>query len=41
MDYEGVKVNAGMNSNGADLSVYYPPVCLIKITGLDSHRISQ
>jgi len=41
MDYEGVKVNAGMNSNGTDLSVCHSTVCLLKITSLDSSIISQ
>jgi len=41
MDYEGVKVNAGMNSNGADLSVYHSTVCLLKITSLYSGSIFQ
>jgi hypothetical protein len=35
MDYEGVKVNAGMNSSGSDLMVYHSTLGLIKITGLD------
>jgi hypothetical protein len=39
MDYEGVKVNAGMNSKGADLSVNHSTVFLFKITSLDSGSI--
>jgi hypothetical protein len=41
MDYEGVKVNASMNSNGSDLSVYHSTLGMIKITGLDSSRTFQ
>jgi len=41
MDCECVKVNAGMNSNGADLSVYHSTVCVLKITSLDASSISQ
>jgi len=40
IDCEGFKVNVGMNSNEADLSVFHSTVCLLKITSLDSNSIS-